>query len=149
MDEIHRAIIIAAEAHSGQTDKGGAPYILHPLRVMLKMDTDEERVVAVLHDVAEDCPEWPVARLAGNFRPGVGPALDAITKRGGEPYDIYLNRVAANSIARKVKMADLSDNSDLKRLGREPTDADYMRRAKYQKAAGFLFSAPLPTPPEE
>jgi (p)ppGpp synthase/HD superfamily hydrolase len=144
MGELERAIIIAADAHNGQTDKGGAPYILHPLRVMGQMKTADEMVVAVLHDVAEDCPEWPVERLAGNFGPSIGPALDAITKRAGEPYDAYLSRVGANQIARSVKMADLADNSDLRRLNREPTVEDARRRAKYQEAAGYLFSLPSP-----
>lgn len=145
MSELERAIIIAAEAHNGQTDKGGAPYILHPLRVMGQMKTAEERIVAVLHDVAEDCPLWwPVDRLAENFGPSIGPALDAITKRKGEPYDAYLSRVGANQIARAVKMADLADNCDLRRLGREPTIEDTRRLAKYQEAAGYLFSLPSP-----
>lgn len=141
MDFLDHAIIIATKAHSGQADKGGAPYILHPLRVMAKMATTDEMIVAVLHDVAEDCPEWPVAKLALRFDAPIGDALDAITKRKGESYDAYLARVAANPLAKSVKMADLSDNIDLNRLGREPTEEDYRRRAKYQQAAGYLFSA--------
>jgi (p)ppGpp synthase/HD superfamily hydrolase len=59
MSTLERAIAIAAEAHAGQTDKAGAPYILHPLRMMMGLTSDEERIVAVLHDVCEDCPGWP------------------------------------------------------------------------------------------
>jgi (p)ppGpp synthase/HD superfamily hydrolase len=63
MSTLERAIAIAAEAHAGQTDKAGAPYILHPLRMMMGLTSDEERIVAVLHDVCEDCPGWTFERL--------------------------------------------------------------------------------------
>lgn len=137
---LNRAIAIAAEAHDGQADKGGAPYILHPLRVMAQMKTDETRIVAVLHDVAEDCPEWPLARLATEFGETVGSALDAITKRAGEHYDVYLSRVRANEIAREVKLADIGDNSNLSRLGRDPELKDLERLAKYSRATEALSS---------
>src|SRR5689334_15268599 len=75
MSSLERAICIAATAHQGQTDKGGAPHVLHPLRVMLAMSNDDERIVAVLHDVIEDT-EWTAeALLAEGFTPGV---VDAI-----------------------------------------------------------------------
>lgn len=65
MSTLERAIVIAAEAHAGITDKGGAPYILHPLRMMMDLTSAEERIVAVLHDVCEDCPGWTFERLRG------------------------------------------------------------------------------------
>lgn len=147
MGRLNQAIALAAEAHDGQTDKGGASYILHPLRVMAAMKSDQDRIVAVLHDVAEDCPLYPLSVLRKAFGDEVGDALDAITKRAGERYFEYLDRVAANPIARRVKMADLADNSDLRRLGREPTPADTQRRAKYQEAAGYLFNYRTASPP--
>ena len=149
MGDLERAIVIATGAHNGQFDKGGQPYILHALRVMMAMQSDQDRIVAVLHDVAEDCPLYPLSSLRKAFGHEVGDALDAITKRAGERYDEYLDRVAANPIARRVKMADLADNSDLRRLGREPTEVDHQRRAKYQQAAGYLFSKPLTVTMEE
>lgn len=77
---LHRAIEIAAEAHRDQTDKAGAPYLLHPLRVMMSLDTDEERIVGVLHDVVEDGPGWcrvalndETGRFGGPFVPKILP----------------------------------------------------------------------------
>lgn len=140
---LEAAIMLATDAHAGQVDKGGAPYILHPLRVMLAMESDDERIVALLHDVVEDS-DYTLEAIAYDFGPRVTEAVDALTKRKGESYDAYLDRVASNELAKTVKMADLSDNCDLRRLGREPTDDDYKRRSKYQQAAGYLFSRPTP-----
>jgi len=139
---LETAIGIAVRAHRGQTDKGGAPYILHPLRVMLAMQTDEERIVAVLHDVVEDCPAWPLNRLGVN---GAGEAflgaLDALTRRDGESYSDFIERIALSPLATKVKLADLADNADLSRIA-APTAADYKRREKYEVARLRLLSAP-------
>lgn len=132
------AIGLAASAHRGQTDKGGAPYILHPLRVMLSMDTDQERIVAVLHDVVEDNPTIRLPEIAAAFGTRVAAAVDALTKRDGEDYDAYLARVRADELATKVKLADLKDNCDLSRLGRWPTDDDRKRLDKYLRARAVL-----------
>jgi len=127
------AILIAAEAHRGKEDKGGEPYVLHPLRVMLKLQGAEERIAAVLHDVVEDTGR-ELADLAWmGFSEAVVAALDALTHRDGESYEEYVERAAANRIARKVKLADLEDNMDVRRLkdfGRE----DGERFQKYHKA---------------
>jgi len=138
MSSLERAIVIAAEGHAGATDKGGAPYILHPLRMMLTLTSDEERIVAVLHDVCEDCPGWTLERLKSEgFSQSVITALDSVTKRTGEHYDDFARRAAANSIGRKVKLADLIDNCDLSRIA-TPTDADHQRVAKYQRAIEMI-----------
>jgi len=138
MSTLERAIAIAAEAHAGQTDKAGAPYILHPLRVMLSLSTDEERMVAVLHDVCEDCPAWDVERLrAEGFSEAVIAGLRAVTKREGEDYEAFVRRAAADPIGRRVKRADLADNSDLSRIA-EPTAKDHERLAKYRRAIALL-----------
>ncbi|WIJ25779.1 HD domain-containing protein [Devosia sp. RR2S18] len=134
MSTLERALALAAESHAGQLDKGGAPYILHPLRVMAAMTSNEERIVAVLHDVAEDCPAFPLSRLAAEFGDRIGHALDALTKRTGEQYSEYLDRVAANPLARAANLADIKDNSNLERLGRHPLAEDEERRAKYAVA---------------
>ena len=140
------AIAIAAKAHEGQVDKGGAPYILHPLRVMLRVDTNEERIVAVLHDVVEDCKEWSFEQLkAEEFSAKVIEALKALTKREeGEPdYEAYVQRAAANPIAIRVKLADLEDNCNLSRIAC-PTERDMQRIAKYRRAIEILKAAASP-----
>ena len=137
---LDRAIVTATEAHSGQTDKAGAPYILHPLRLMASMATEAERVTALLHDVAEDSQGWDVRRIADEFGSEVGAAVDAVTKRDGEDYDAYLSRVEANPIAVKVKLADLTDNSDMSRL-KHTTEKDKDRLRKYQLAISRLMKA--------
>jgi (p)ppGpp synthase/HD superfamily hydrolase len=138
MATLERAIAIAAEAHAGQVDKGGAPYIFHPLRVMLAMATEEERIVAVLHDVVEDCPKWSLSRLVEErFGPSVVSALDALTRRKGETYDAFIERLSAKPLARRVKLADLADNSDLSRIA-SPTEVDLARLEKYRRATRVL-----------
>jgi (p)ppGpp synthase/HD superfamily hydrolase len=140
MSTLERAIVIAAEGHAGVKDKGGAPYILHPLRMMLGLSAPEERIVAVLHDVCEDCPGWNFDRLrAEGFSDRIIDALDAVTKRVGEDYEDFARRAAANPIGRNVKLADLADNSDLSRIT-EPTDVDYQRIEKYQRAIKLIHS---------
>lgn len=109
--DLNKAIDIANHAHAGQFDKGGKPYILHPLRVMMAMDGDDERIVAVLHDVVEDSCWLLEALIEQGLRPDLAEAVDALTHRDGEPYMAsYIERVAANPLARKVKLADLADN---------------------------------------
>lgn len=133
MSLLERAIAIAVEAHAGQVDKAGAPYILHPLRVMLGV-APEHREAAVLHDVLEDCPAWPLQRLRlEGFSEEVLDALVALTRRKGESYEAFIDRLSANRMARAVKVADLRDNSDLSRIA-APTAKDHARCAKYERA---------------
>jgi (p)ppGpp synthase/HD superfamily hydrolase len=135
---VEDAIMIATEVHQGQTDKGGAPYILHPIRVMMQMNTDQERVVAMMHDTVEDSDWFNLAEVDLYFGARIAAAVDALTKREGESYDAYLARVKTDELAVKVKLADLKDNCDLSRLGRDPTDADRKRLDKYLRARAFL-----------
>jgi (p)ppGpp synthase/HD superfamily hydrolase len=138
MSTLERAIAIAAEAHAGQIDKAGAPYILHPLRMMLAVATPQERIVAVLHDVCEDCPGWTFDRLgAAGFSDEILRALDSVTKREGEGYFDFARRAAADAIGRNVKLADLRDNCDLSRIA-SPTEADLRRIEKYRKAIALI-----------
>jgi len=135
------AIKIATEAHDGQTDRGGAPYILHPLRVMMAVQGDRERIAAVLHDVAEDCPEWPLAKLKEQpFSGAVCDALDALTRRPGEDYFDFIFRCSLDPIGRIVKLADLKDNQDLSRI-KHPTEKDAERVRKYVNASMILLSS--------
>lgn len=102
MSTLERAIALAATLHAGQVDKAGAPYILHPLRVMLRMTTEEDRIAAVLHDVIEDCGVTPEVLLAEGFAPSVVEANSSLTKLTiddeEEPYDAFIVCVAANSV---------------------------------------------------
>jgi (p)ppGpp synthase/HD superfamily hydrolase len=140
MSTLERAIVIATESHAGVKDKGGAPYILHPLRMMLALSSDDERIVAVLHDVCEDCPGWTFDRLkAEGFPDPIIAALDSVTKRDGESYEDFARRAAANPIGRKVKLADLADNSDLSRIA-NPTEVDHQRIKKYQQAIALIHA---------
>ena len=142
MSTLERAIVIAAEAHAGRTDKAGAPYILHPLRMMMDLISAEERIVAVLHDVCEDCPGWTFERLRGEgFSEEILAALDLVTKRKGEPYEDFALRAAANPIGRRVKLADLRDNSDLSRIT-TPSVKDHQRIAKYARAIELIRNSP-------
>lgn len=136
---LERAIAIAAAAHAGQVDKGGAPYILHPLKVMLRMTTLEERIVAVLHDVVEDCDISLDDLRKEGFSEEVLSAIESVTKLPGESYEEFVERAAQNPIGRVVKLADLEENSDLSRIA-SPSWEDLERIEKYRRAIGRLRS---------
>lgn len=134
---LERAIAIAAAAHEGQVDKGGAPYILHPLKVMMRVNTLEERIVAVLHDVVEDCGiSFDDLRKEG-FSEAVLTAIESVTKVSGESYEAFVERAAQNPIGWVVKLADLEENSDLSRIA-QPSWEDLERIEKYRRAMGVL-----------
>jgi len=133
MATLEKAILIAAQAHLGQRDKAGAPYILHPLRMMMRMESESAMIAAVLHDVVEDS-DWTLEQLRGEgFSEEVLQAVDCLTSRGGETYDEFIARAQANPIARQVKIADLEDNMNVKRIG-EITPKDLERIEKYHRA---------------
>lgn len=110
------AIRIALMAHHGQTDKSGQPYILHPLRVMMAMENDTDRVVAVLHDAVEDCDAVGHGDILAFFGEEVHAAVFAITRQKGETYAAFIDRCKANEIARRVKLADIADNLSEERM---------------------------------
>ncbi len=140
MATLERAIAIAAQAHGGQLDKAGQPYILHPLRVMLRVHTPEQRIAAVLHDVVEDS-DVTLADLAGEgFPPGVLAAVDALTKRPGETRLQAAHRAAADPIARVVKLADNAENMDLSRIPHS-TAKDLARMEEYRQVREVLLAA--------
>jgi len=132
-----KAITLAALHHDGQTDKGGNPYILHPLRLMLQAVTDEERIVALLHDIVEDTPITLDDLQAEGFSSTIIAAIDCLTKRPIEPYEQFIKRIKGNDLARRVKILDLEDNSDLTRID-SPSDEDHRRLEKYRKALDAL-----------
>jgi (p)ppGpp synthase/HD superfamily hydrolase len=144
---LQRAIEIAAEAHREQTDKAGAPYLLHPLRVMMSLETDEERIVGVLHDVVEDGPGWTFERLEEEgFSPTVLDALRLVTKRSEDEgdsevvYVAFVRRAKGNKIARRVKTADILDNLNASRLS-ALTEKDMRRMNRYLAALRELRDA--------
>ncbi len=141
MATLDRAIALAAEAHSGQTDKAGEPYLLHPMRVMLRVRGETEQIVAMLHDVVEDGgPAWTLERLREEgFAADVVEAVDRLTKREGEPYEALIERAAGDPIARRVKLADLEDNLSLTRMV-DPGEKDRQRIERYRRAYERLLS---------
>jgi len=134
---LEKAIRIAVNAHAGQKNKGGAPYILHPLRVMMNMETEQEMIVAVLHDVMEntDCTLDTLWREG--FSADILCALDHLTRRQIETYDAFIEKVRQNDIARKVKRADIEDNLNTARIPLL-TEADQQRFDRYRKAYARL-----------
>src|SRR3954464_13830652 len=134
---LERAVSIAVEAHRGQKEKNGKPYILHPISVMGKVQTETEKIVAVLHDVVEDT-EWTFEDLKKEgFPDEILDALDCVTKREGEAYEDFVKRSGSNAVARQVKLADLQDNMDVRRM-LAVTQEDFERLKKYRRAWEFL-----------
>jgi len=145
MSLLEKAIGIAVTAHRGQTDKSGAPYILHPLRVMGRVDNDTDRIVAILHDVLEDTKITADDLRREGFSEEILDALAHMTKIDGESYPAFVARAATNPIARRVKQADLEDNLDVKRL-ESVTERDAKRLTKYLVALRYLQTAEPLTP---
>ena len=135
---LERAIEIAAGAHAGQFDKAGQPYILHPLRVMLRMTSAHQRMAAVLHDVVEDTPVSLAQLVAEGFAPEVVAAVYALTKRPGESRIDAARRAAADPVARQVKLADNAENMDLSRIDK-PTERDFARLEEYKAVREILL----------
>ena len=143
MSTLERAIEIATEAHKGQYDKAGNDYIGHPLRVMDMGRSEEEKIVGVLHDVVEDT-DWTFEMLAAEgFSQDIIAALKCVTKISeNENYDDFIERVKKNPLAVAVKINDLSDNMDIRRLP-YLSDKDIKRLKKYLKAYKKLVGEPV------
>lgn len=131
-----KAMKLAYTLHHGQVDKSGVPYIFHPIAVAEPMNTEEEVIVALLHDSIEDCGITK-AEIAASFSDEIADAVEAITKIEGEAYDDYVARVKANEIARKVKISDLTHNMNLTRLD-TITEEDRKRVEKYKHTLAVL-----------
>ena len=134
---IEAAKALATKAHEGQTDKAGLPYLTHPERVASRLNAPEAQVVGWLHDTVEDTP-LTIDDIREQFGPETAAAVDAISKRDGETWSDYIDRVAANPIARQVKISDLIDNSNLSRIP-YVTLKDVERQKKYNKALKRLL----------
>jgi len=133
MATLDRAVRIAAQAHAGQKDRYGDSYILHPLRMMVRMSDEKEMIVAVLHDVVEKS-EWTLDALCQEgFSEEIIEAVDCLTKRSQESYDDHIDRTKKNVLAKRVKLADLEDNlNQVQTKGSSKKDSE--RLARYHKA---------------
>ena len=150
---LEKAIKIAVEAHIGQVDKGGNPYILHPLRVLLSLNSEEERIVGVLHDVVEDCEGWTWERLREQGCSNeIIEALKSVSKTPEEEkqfkkmddpsekldhYLEFIKRAKFNKIGRNIKAADIKDNLDISRID-DITESDIDRLNRYKAALKLL-----------
>ncbi|WP_166360222.1 GTP pyrophosphokinase [Pseudomonas akapageensis] len=139
MSTLERAIAVAAKAHEGQRDKAGAAYILHPLRVMMRVDTTEQRIVAVLHDVLEDSAMTLADLAREGFPLKILAAVEALSRRPDESYQAFVERLSDDPLAKAVKLADIADNSDLSRIV-APGPEDLARIERYRRAADFLLT---------
>lgn len=139
---LDRAIEIAREAHAGQIDKGGNPYIEHCLRVMEAVESREEKIVAILHDLIEECPAWTYRRLeAEHASSPIVRAIANLTRGRHQSYRAYIGQIATEDLSTVVKIADLKDNMDLSRIP-NPTEADLDRIKKYRINLAFLEQKP-------
>ena len=149
---LEKAIQIAVDAHTGQIDKGNNAYILHPLRVMLSLENEEEQIVGILHDVVEDCDGWTHEKLRSEgFSENILDALRSVSKTDREEVEFksaceenklkyylqFISRAKENKIGKKVKIADLKDNLDISRIN-DITEQDKSRLKRYQKALELL-----------
>lgn len=130
-------MIIAYEAHKNQVDKSGVPYIYHPIHVAEQMDTENECIIALLHDVVEDT-KVTFKQLEEVFSKEIIDILKLLTREENIEYDEYIKRIKNNSIACKVKIADLTHNLDKTRLD-FVTEVDVKRNEKYKKALQILY----------
>ena len=131
------ALAIARKAHAGQVDKAGVDYIQHPLYVASQVKTEQEKAIALLHDVLEDSDITVADLLAYGLSNKVVTAVQTLTKKKGQSYQEYLEKVKSNNLARVVKLADLKHNSDLSRL-KSVSDTDRERVEKYKNVIRYL-----------
>lgn len=135
-EKVLRAKEIATKAHNGQTDKSGVPYINHPKTVASMVASEEEKIVAWLHDTVEDT-DVTVEYIRAQFGEMIADAVESMTHRKTETYDEYVDRLSKNPLARKVKLADLTHNMDLSRIA-NPTEKDFARVEKYKRVYAKL-----------
>jgi guanosine-3',5'-bis(diphosphate) 3'-pyrophosphohydrolase len=141
MDILERCIALALEAHRGQVDRYRRPYILHPLHLMMQMETEAEMMTAVLHDVVEDSDKTLADISALGVPPEVVTAVALLTHdKENVPYGTYIRAIKPNPLARRVKLADLEHNMDLRRIERIE-EKDLARLQKYQQARTLLQEA--------
>lgn len=136
-DLLEKALLIATKAHAGQTDQAGAAYIFHPIRVSCRCLTDEEKIVALLHDTIEDTEVTADYLLSEGFPSNIVDAILSVTRNEDESYEDFIRRCRLNHIGRQVKLYDLEDNMDISRLP-QVTEKDLARLNKYIEAYRYL-----------
>lgn len=148
MSALEKALALAVAKHAGTRDKGGVPYILHPIHVMMEMKkagcTEDELAAGVMHDLVEDT-DVTLDFLRTMFSEAVVLAVDSVTKREGEPIDEYRRRVATNQTGRKIKIHDLKHNMDITRLKNRSrmTDKDVQRLREYAEHYDMLVGGAI------
>lgn len=139
-EQLILALELAIKNHKSQIDKSGKPYILHPLHVMETVESDDAKIVAILHDIIEDTPVTKEFLLDAGFPSHIVEAICTLTKEDDEDYFEYVKKVAQNELAKEVKLADLRHNMDITRL-KTLKDRDLERNSKYQRAYHFLVNS--------
>ena len=141
--KLEAAIALATRAHEGQTDKAGAPYIKHPLRMMRAVEGSDAKMVAVMHDLLEDTFVTAQYLEEAGYPAHIIAAVEAVTKRddehGDAGYEKFIRRAAQNPLARQVKIADLRDNMNLSRIS-QPTEKDFERILRYEQSLEYLIN---------
>jgi len=136
--KINKIMPLVYNLHNGQKDKSGVPYIYHVIHVAEQMNTEDETIVALLHDTLEDTGLNP-NYIKDNWGEHILEAVKLLTHKKNEPYLDYIMKIKDNQLARKVKIADLKHNMDLTRIA-NPADKDFKRVEKYKKALEILES---------
>lgn len=142
VSQIEIALEIALKAYKGNTDKAGQPYILHPLRVMAKMPDEASKAAAVLHDVLEDSDMTADDLRKAGVSEAVVWAVICLTRKKGETYSDFIDRIRPEPVASLIKLADIEDNLNVLRL-HELGEQDLRRVAKYHRAWHRLHEVPL------
>ena len=135
-EKVRKAMIFATEKHDGQLDRAGKPYIEHPKAVAKMLKGEDEKIVALLHDTVEDT-DATIEEIRSKFGEKIACAVECLTREKETPYMEYIRGVKGNELARRVKLADLTHNMDLRRLP-EVTDKDLKRVERYKEAYDFL-----------
>ncbi|HRM31458.1 MAG TPA: phosphohydrolase [Acinetobacter johnsonii] len=146
MSTLEKAIALAATQHAGQLDKGGQPYILHPLRLMLQFSNPTLQIIAVLHDILEDTSTTAEDLEALGFSAEIIQAIQALTKQTGESRLETAKRTALNPLATQVKYVDVLDNMNLSRIN-NPTARDFARLEEYKEVLEIFKQAKKPLNP--
>lgn len=138
MNIYQKAIKRAVEAHENQKDLLGEPYIMHPMRVAIKLETEEQKILGVLHDVVEDT-NMTIEDIEQIFGEKIAKRLDLLTHKKGERYEEYIAKISEDIVCRRVKLADLMDNIMVDRVKKLPDNEEtFLRLRKYYKAIKFL-----------
>ncbi|MBF0415244.1 MAG: HD domain-containing protein [Magnetococcales bacterium] len=142
MSTLEKALALAAQHHAGQVDRAGHPYILHPLRLMMQLTDPDQQIIALLHDVVEDTPVTLEDLGREGFSQTIISVLDLLTHRPELSYEAYILRLKPNPMARQIKLLDLIDNMDVRRLNHVPGERDWERIKRYQNAWATLNDLP-------